>query len=200
MSNDSDELTCLRAENARLIALLEFHGIDWRHDPVPATRSAPPPPEPSNLSTAEKVALYRRLFRGRTDVHPVRWDSAKSGKSGYAPACANEWRPGICGKPQIKCADCSNRSLIPLSDAVIYSHLAGEKTIGVYPLLQDDTCYFLAVDFDKAEWREDAKAFARTCRELDVPVALEISRSGNPRAQLFLAPRRQPRRRLQQRL
>ena len=110
---------------------------------------------------------------------PVRWESATTGKSGYAPACANEWRPGICEKPRIKCADCGNRSLIPVSDAVIYSHLAGEKTIGVYPLLPDDTCYFLAVDFDKAEWREDAKAFVQSCRELDVPVALEISRSGN---------------------
>lgn len=179
MSHESDELTRLRAENARLIALLDSYGIDWRHDPAPPAASAPLSPEPSNLSTAEKVALFRRLFQGRTDVHPVRWESATTGKSGYAPACANEWRAGICEKPRIKCADCGNRSLIPVSDAVIYSHLAGEKTIGVYPLLQDDTCYFLAVDFDKAEWREDAKAFVQSCRELDVPVALEISRSGN---------------------
>ena len=125
------------------------------------------------------MALFRRLFRGRTDVYPVRWESATTGKSGYAPACANEWRAGVCEKPRIKCADCGNRSLIPVSDAVIYSHLAGEKTIGVYPLLPDDTCYFLAVDFDEAEWREDAQAFVQSCRELDVPVALEISRSGN---------------------
>jgi len=179
MSHESDELTRLRAENARLIALLDSYGIDWRHDPAPPAASAPLSPEPSNLSTAEKVALFRRLFQGRTDVHPVRWESATTGKSGYAPACANEWHAGICEKPRIKCADCGNRSLIPVSDAVIYSHLAGEKTIGVYPLLQDDTCYFLAVDFDKAEWREDAKAFVQSCRELDVPVALEISRSGN---------------------
>jgi hypothetical protein len=128
---------------------------------------------------SRKIALFRRLFRGRTDVHPVHWESATTDKSGYAPACANEWRPGICEKPRIKCADCGNRSLIPVSDAVIYNHLAGEKTIGVYPLLPDDTCYFLAVDFDKAEWPEDAKAFVQSCCELDVPVALEISRSGN---------------------
>ena len=151
MSNESDELKRLRAENARLIALLESHDIDWQNDPAPTAQLASPPPEPSNLSTAEKVALFRRLFRGRTDVHPVRWESATTGKSGYAPACANEWRPGICEKPRIKCADCGNRSLIPITDAVIYSHLAGEKTIGVYPLLPDDTCHFLAVDFDKAE-------------------------------------------------
>ena len=179
MTNESDELTKLRAENARLIALLESHVIDWRRPPQPAPASEPLPPEPPSLSTAEKVALFRRLFRGRTDVHPVRWESMTSGRSGYAPACANEWRPSICEKPHIKCADCDNRSLIPVSDTVIYSHLAGEKTIGVYPLLPDDTCNFLAVDFDKAEWREDAKAFVQSCRELDVPIALEISRSGN---------------------
>lgn len=179
MSNESDELARLRAENARLVALLESHAIDWRCPPAPTNVSASAPPEPSNLSTADKVALFRRLFRGRTDVHPVRWESATTGKSGYAPACANEWRPAICEKPRIKCADCGNRSLVPVSDAAIYSHLAGEKTLGVYPLLRDDTCYFVAIDFDKAEWREDVKAFAQSCRELDVPVALEISRSGN---------------------
>ena len=143
MSHESDELTRLRAENARLIALLDSHGIDWRHDPAPTAASAPLSPEPSNLSTAEKVALFRRLFRGRTDVYPVRWESATNGRSGYAPACANEWRPGICEKPRIKCANCGNRSLIPVSDAVIYSHLAGENTIGVYTLLPDDTCHFV---------------------------------------------------------
>jgi superfamily II DNA or RNA helicase len=179
MSNESDELTRLRAENVRLIALLESHGITWRHPPTSTTASTPPPTASSSLSAAEKVALFRRLFRGRTDVYPVRWESATTGRSGYAPACANEWRPGICEKPQIKCTECSNRLLIPVSDAVIYSHLAGEKTIGVYPLLPNDSCHFLAVDFDKAEWHEDAKALVQSCRELDVPIALEISRSGN---------------------
>lgn len=114
MSNNRDELKRLRAENARLIALLESHQVDWRQDPAPTTPSGSPLPEPSNLSTAEKVALFRRLFRGRTDVHPVRWESATTGKSGYAPACANEWRPGICEKPRIKCAECDNRALIPV--------------------------------------------------------------------------------------
>ena len=97
---------------------------------------------------------------------------------GYAPACANEWRAGVCEKPRIKCSDCGNRLLIPLSDAVIYGHLAGEHTVGVYPLLEDDSCYFLAVDFDEAEWREDARAFMQSCEALGVPAALEISRSG----------------------
>lgn len=171
---DRDELAALRAENTRLIALLESHGIEWRPTLQPAT----PPAEPSRLSTDEKVALFRRLFRGRTDVYPVRWESKSTGKSGYAPARANEWRAGVCEKPRIKCGDCSNRLLIPLSDAVIYNHLAGEHTVGVYPLMEDDSCYFLAVDFDEAEWWEDARAFMQSCDELGVPAALEISRSG----------------------
>jgi TOTE conflict system, Archaeo-Eukaryotic Primase domain/ParD-like antitoxin of type II bacterial toxin-antitoxin system len=63
--------------------------------------------EPSRSSTGEKVELFRRLFRGRTDVYPVRWESKTTGKTGYAPACGNEWLAGICGKPRIKCADCN---------------------------------------------------------------------------------------------
>jgi superfamily II DNA or RNA helicase len=171
---DRDELAALRAENTRLIALLESHGIEWR----PPSRPATPPAEPSRQSTEEKVALFRRLFRGRADVYPVRWESKTTGKSGYAPACANEWRAGVCEKPRIKCGDCSNRLLIPLSDSVVYRHLTGEHTIGVYPLLEDDTCCFLAADFDEADWRDDARAFIESCEALGVPAALEISRSG----------------------
>ncbi|HMS04919.1 MAG TPA: DEAD/DEAH box helicase family protein [Burkholderiaceae bacterium] len=172
----TDELAALRAENARLIALLEAQGIEWRL-PQPITLVAREQ-ESSRLSTDEKVALFRRLFRGRTDVFSVRWESKTTGKAGYAPACANEWRAGVCEKPRIKCGDCSNRLLIPLSDAVVYDHLAGGHTVGVYPLLEDDTCSFLAVDFDEADWRDDACAFMQSCGDLGVPAALEISRSG----------------------
>ena len=183
---EREAFAALQAENARLVALLESHGIAWRATPAAASQPAltasvpepaPAPPGPS-LSTAEKVALFRRLFRGRTDVYPVRWDGKTSGKSGYAPACANEWRAGVCEKPRIKCGDCSHRLLVPLSDSVIYDHLAGKQTVGVYPLLEDDTCHFLAVDFDEADWQQDAQAFIQSCGELGVPAALEISRSG----------------------
>jgi len=168
-----EELARLRAENARLASLLDTHGIAWQlPTPVAAPANATP------LSTQEKVALFRRLFRGRTDVYPVRWES-KAGKSGYSPACANEWRPGICEKPRIKCSDCGHRLLVPLTDQTIYDHLVGRHTVGVYPLLADDTCHFLAVDFDDADWRNDVQAFAGSCRELGVPVVLEVSRSGN---------------------
>ena len=170
-------LNDLHAENTRLIALLESHRIEWRMPSALVTPVAEP--ESSRLSTDEKVALFRRLFRGRTDVYPIRWESKTTGKSGYAPACGNEWLAGVCEKPRIKCGECNNRLLIPLSDTIVYEHLAGKRTIGVYPLLADDTCHLLAVDFDETEWRDDAKAFYQSCHELGVPVALEISRSGN---------------------
>ena len=183
----NDEIASLRAENARLIALLEANGIAWKPPPAPAM---PKLAEAPTLSTQEKVALFRKLFRGRTDVYPVRWEGKTSGKTGYAPACANEWRAGICEKPRIKCSDCGHRSPLPLTDAVIFKHLSGDHTVGVYPLLEDDTCYFLAVDFDEAEWREDAWAFVQSCNELAIPAALEISRSGKgAHAWLFFSTR-----------
>ena len=173
MTGRDEELARLRAENARLIGLLEAHGIAWQ-----APVSIPKSPATLSLTTDEKVALFGRLFRGRADVYPVRWES-KAGKSGYAPACANEWRPGVCEKPRIKCSDCQQRQLLPLTDQVLFDHLAGRYTIGLYPLLPGDDCYLLAVDFDESAWRDDARAFVQSCRELGVPVALEISRSGN---------------------
>ena len=186
---EQDALSALRAENARLTALLEAHGIEWRLSPEPSLPLVQEPGQPG-LSTNEKVALFRRLLRGRTDVYPIRWESKTTGKSGYSPACANEWRSGVCEKPRIKCRDCGNRLFIPLSDSVIYHHLAGDHTVGVYPLLADDTCYFLAVDFDEDEWRDDARAFVQSCEELGVPVALEISRSGQgAHAWVFFADR-----------
>ena len=174
---DRELLAKLQAENARLVALLETHRIVWHSPPISAV-SEQADLDPSKLNTAEKVTLFSQLFRGRTDVYPVRWESKTTGKAGYSPACANEWRPGVCEKPRIKCIDCGNRQFIPLSDAVIYDHLAGERTLGVYPLLTDDTCHFLAVDFDEAEWKDDVRAFAQSCHELGIPVALEVSRSG----------------------
>jgi hypothetical protein len=117
----------LRAENARLIALLEQHSIPHQ-DTVAVPPEVPPTLEPVpsvSLSSAEKIALFRRRFSGRTDVYPIRWES-KTGRSGYAPACGNEWRVGVCEKPRIKCADCGKRLLLSLTDQVIYEHLAGK--------------------------------------------------------------------------
>jgi hypothetical protein len=110
---EPDPLAALRAENERLIALLEANGIEWRPTPRPATSS--PQPESSRLSIEAKVALFRRRFLGRTDVYAVRWESKTTGTSGYAPACANEWRAGVCEKPRIKCTDCRNQGEFALN-------------------------------------------------------------------------------------
>jgi len=180
---DSNELDRLRRENARLKALLTTHGVPWREEPGDPGESASAPDERTACPVppadpAAKVALFRRLFRGRDDVYAVRWESSK-GKSGYSPACANEWLPGICGKPSVRCVECDRRQLLPVTDQVIHNHLAGKHTAGVYPLLPDDSCWFLVLDFDRAEWREDAAAFAASCAEVGAPSALEVSRSGS---------------------
>ena len=175
------ELDQLRRENARLIGLLEAHGIAWRSSEHRQSEPAPGSAQPAIRapdSAEQKVALFCRLFRGRDDVYALRWQSRSSGRSGYAPACANEWQPNVCEKPRISCRDCQHRKLLPLSDAAIYGHLAGDQALGIYPLLENNTCHLLAVDFDEQDWRDDARAFLRTCLELAVPAALEISRSG----------------------
>jgi superfamily II DNA or RNA helicase/very-short-patch-repair endonuclease len=131
-----------------------------------------------------KIRLFRSLFRGRDDIYPRRFESRKTGRSGYAPACANEWVRGICEKPRIKCAECQFRQFLPITDNVIRWHLsgfdpAGESFVaGIYPMLQDETCFLLAVDFDKDGWQEAARAFLEGCRAVGVSAALERSRSG----------------------
>jgi hypothetical protein len=123
----------------------------------------------SNFSAQEKVKLFRALFRGREDVYAVFWLNERTGKKGYSPACEDPWGSRT-GKP---------KKYLPLTDEVILSHLSGEKIIGVYPLLGDDTCWFLACDFDKAGWSLDALALLNVCKDYGVPAYLERSRSGN---------------------
>ena len=131
----------------------------------------------------EKIRLFRSLFRGRKDVFARRWYSVQKGKGGYAPVCANEWRYGVCIKPKGKCSKCENRALVPLDDAIIYKHLSGkdangQDVIGLYPLLADDTCYFLAIDFDDGAWQENVTAVRSVCGEWGIPCGVERSRSG----------------------
>jgi superfamily II DNA or RNA helicase len=179
LAHQQQECEQLRSENARLISLLEKHGIAHQIEPPLPSPPAPRHQTNSHFTTEQKIALFRKLFRGRTDVFPKRWEKKDGTSAGYAPACGNEWRANLCDKKRVKCSDCGNRVLLPLSDQVIYGHLAGDHVVGVYPLLADDTCHFLAADFDEAEWRDDVQAFALSCRELGVPVAIEISRSGS---------------------
>ena len=130
---------------------------------------ARPPGVDSNFSSREKIKLFRTLFRGREDVYAVFWFNERTGKKGYSPACEDPWRSRE-GEP---------KKYLPLTDDVIRSHLTGERIIGVYPLLRDDTCWFLACDFDEGGWALDASAFLNICKDYGVPAYLERSRSGN---------------------
>ena len=135
-------------------------------------------------STA-KIRLFRALFRGREDVYPRRFESRKTGRAGYQPACANEWVRGLCDKPRIKCLECPNRRFLPVTDEVVRQHLSGRDDLGrdfvmgLYPLLADETCYLLAIDLDGDAWQKDVGALRGTCQRLTLPYALERSRSGN---------------------
>ncbi len=134
--------------------------------------------------TIDKIALFRSLFRGRDDIYPRRFENQKTQKAGYAPACANEWVRGVCEKPKIKCINCQYRRFLPVTDEVIRWHLLGlddkgkDFVMGVYPMFLDETCFFLAVDFDKSTWQKDAVAYLKTCQQMNLQAALERSRSG----------------------
>jgi superfamily II DNA or RNA helicase len=138
-----------------------------------------------NSPIEKKLALFRRLFRGRSNVYPIRWENRTTGRSGYAPACANEWRRGICEKPRVKCSACPNQAFLPVDDVAIERHLRGTDpngapfVMGVYPMLAENACSFLAADFDEGDWRRDAFAFRDACERHGIPVAIERSRSGN---------------------
>ena len=172
----------LRAENAQLKARL---GISPRPAATPdvplATSQVPRTKLPETLNanspSDQKVIRFRSLFRGRDDVYAVRWEG-KGGRTGYSPAGIRDWeQPAFTKTGKRKPFRLSTP--FPLSDEVVRDHLLGKQTIGIYPLLQDDTCWFVAVDFDKRSWEGDACAFLRTCRETGVPASLERSRSGN---------------------
>lgn len=137
-------------------------------------------PETSVPTTPqEKVVLFRALFRGREDVIATRFESKRTGKAGYAPACANKFVRGVCELPRVRCGECPNQAFLPADDQAILDHLQGRHVMGVYPLLEDETCWFLAADFDKASWMDDTSAFVEASRSVGAPVSIERSRSGN---------------------
>ena len=159
-----------------------------------ATQPAQLPIEPDKfspmftLSSDEKVALFRSVFRGREDVFARRWHSASSSKSGYQPVCENEWRSDLCDKKQYKCSECPNRRLASLSDRDIFNHLSGNDSngrdvIGLFPILADNTCFLLCADFDDKNsehgYKEDVLTYKSICDEWHIPAYIERSRSGN---------------------
>lgn len=176
-----NELNRLRAENARLRALLTRHGIA-ADEPESAL------PRKPALSLDEKVALFRGLFQGREDVFARRWFSSSSGKSGYQPVCAREWNREYCDKKKYKCAECPNREFQTLGYNDIYRHLEGKDSngrdvVGVYAILPDNSCRFLCCDFDDKScehgYQKDVLAYVNVCRDWGVPAYIERSRSGN---------------------
>ena len=177
-----EESARLREENSRLRRLLAEHGI-----PIPTAASNNEAPSPAGEllgertvpdKAAQRLALFRSLFRGREDVYAVRWEKP-DGRAGYAPKADRDWKAYLGARESDRRkVDRQTRKLRPLTDDVVRGHLMGKQTIGIYPLLLDETCWFLAVDFDKKTWQQDAAAFLETCREFGVPAALERSRSG----------------------
>jgi hypothetical protein len=126
----------------------------------------------------DKIKLFMSLFRGRDDVYAKRWEN-KKGESGYSPVCRHEWVRGLCNKRRIRCSECDNRDYAGLSPFMIGRHLRGKTVLGVYPMLEDETCYFLAIDFDGAGWEKDISVVREICFDKNIPVAVERSRSGN---------------------
>ena len=131
------------------------------------------------ISNEEKIKIFMNVFKGRTDVFAKRYISKKNGKAGYTPVCKNEFNKFKCDKPKVKCGECPFRELVPLTEDTVLKHLKGEIGIGIYPLLPGDVCNFLAIDFDKKTYEKDVSAFWSICDDLNVPIYVERSRSGN---------------------
>lgn len=181
----------LHKENEVLKSLLKIHGIEYEtrmkedmNKPIYSLVSVPT----ISLSIDERIRLFQSLFKGREDVFARRWFSKTTGKSGYQPVCINEWKQGICDKKKYRCAICPNRNFAPLTTQDMYRHLEGKDeyccdVVGLYAIMQDNSCAFLCADFDdkncKYGYKEDVLAYVGVCREWLIPYAIERSRSGN---------------------
>lgn len=188
IAQEEQRLASLRTEaeesTRRLAAMrAELSAATTEQPRLPLQVGADPQHVPT--TNAEKVALFRSLFRGREEVFPRRWENARTGKSGYSPACANEWQRGVCeksslrGRRRLSCGECPSQAFVPVTDDETGKHLKGTQVMGVYPMLRDETCWFLAADFDGESWPEDVGAFVAACETQGVPTAIERSRSGN---------------------
>jgi superfamily II DNA or RNA helicase len=180
----AEQAELLRRDSARLALFTPSAALPG----TPSPGSASPTSAASRFTPYQKIALFLRLFACRTDVYPRRWENTKTGRSGYSPACRNEWVRGVCEKPRVKCTDCPHRSFPPLDADAVRDHLTGRHTLGAYAIRADDTCTFLAADFDGPGWRDDLTAYRRAAANLGLAVAAERSRSGNGgHAWLFFA-------------
>src|SRR3989344_6578107 len=115
------------------------------------------------MTNQEKITLYSSLFRGRTDAYPRRWE--KNGKSGWAPAYSFDWNEFNTHRAKggtIK--DFEHKTLSPLTDEILLNHLLGKEIVGVYPILSDNTSYFIVADFDEGDWKSDCLKFTNACK------------------------------------
>lgn len=130
-------------------------------------------------SIRANIKLFRETFRGREDIVARRWCSSTSGRSGYSPMCKNDRVRDICQKP---CHLCANASYIPLSEKLLEDHLNGKEVLGVYPLLPDSTCHFIAGDFDNHNGNHDPLSDVKACYKIahlnKIPCYILRSRSG----------------------
>jgi superfamily II DNA or RNA helicase len=185
-----EEVERLRKENSRLRAQLEATASKSPGKTPEETKIAEKTPCSQSIApnfktvvdnssdTCAKIHLFMSLFRGRSDVYAKRWENKNKGISGYSPVCQNQWQVGVCRKPKASCSKCENRDYATLDENAIENHLRGNLIVGVYPMLQDETCHFLAVDFDEEDWQSDISVFRDVCIELTIPIAVERSRSG----------------------
>ena len=179
LAEEERRLREIDEERARAQARVDALRVELASAANAPTMAAATPAAVAPQTPHDKVRLFRSLFRGREDLYPTRFVSKKTGKAGYAPACANKFVPGVCGLPKVKCGDCINQAFRPVDDDAVLDHLRGRHVMGVYPMLADETCWFLAVDFDRTSWREDVRAFVETAHRLGLPALVERSRSGN---------------------
>lgn len=135
--------------------------------------------QPKQAQSDDQAALFLNYFRGREDVYAKRWVNNKTGKRGYSPVCKHEWDRVLCRKPAIKCSECPNQGFRPLDELAIKQHLTGAQVMAIYPMLKNESCYLLAMDFDKEHWMDDIRAIMKTCSEEKIPAAVERSRSGS---------------------
>ena len=126
----------------------------------------------------QQLELFMSLFHGRTDVYARHWE--KDGRSGYSPAYEFNWDEFMAHKRRGgSMKDFESKKLIPLTKEIVKKHLLGQHIVGIYPILPDNTSYFIAADFDGENWLADSKAFIVACTEVDLTTHLERSRSGN---------------------
>ena len=149
-----------------------------------ALKDAHTAPVRAHSSAQEKIELFLSVFKGREDVYARRYHSTKTGKSGYTPVCKNEWVNGLCDKKKHKCPECPNREFKPLTAEVVKAHLIGRDPLcrdvaAIYPMLEDNTTWLLAADFDEENWQLDVAAFCKCCKDMGLVPAVERSRSGN---------------------